>query len=238
MGRSRFLIGFAFPAGTSYLKRMLRTRRRPPKAGFIEPCQPVPADRPPIGADWIHEIKHDGYRLMARRDPVGVRLVTKSGHDWSARYPLVAQAVNALRCRSCLIDGEAVWCDEAGVAVFEGLRRRGTGSQVVLRAFDLLELNGIDLRDLPIQHRKGELGRLLVRSRLPGLQLNDHISEPGDVVFRHACKMGLEGIVSKRLGSPYRSGRSKDWIKSKNPAAPAVKREAEEDWGKRSRGLV
>jgi bifunctional non-homologous end joining protein LigD len=93
----------------------------------------------------------------------------------------------------------------------------------------LLELNGQDLRDLPIQNRKGELGRLLVRNFLPGLQFNDHISESGDVVFRHACKMGLEGIVSKRLGSPYRSGRSKDWIKSKNPAAPAVKREAEED---------
>src|SRR5262245_16516681 len=97
---------------------MLRTRPRPPKAGYIEPCQPSLADRPPVGPDWIHEIKHDGYRLMARRDPVGIRLVTKAGHDWSARYPLIAQAVNALRCRSCLIDGEAVWCDEDGVAVF------------------------------------------------------------------------------------------------------------------------
>jgi ATP-dependent DNA ligase len=85
-----------------------------------------------------------------------------------------------------------------------------------------------------IQHRKGELGRLLHhRMRHPGLKFNDHITGAGDVVFRHACAMGLEGIVSKRLGSPYRSGRSKDWVKIKNPAAPAMTREAEEDWGKR-----
>jgi bifunctional non-homologous end joining protein LigD len=206
---------------------MLRLRPKPPKSGFIEPCQPSAADQPPIGPGWLHEIKHDGYRLMARRDPAGIRLISRSGHDWSARYPLIVEAVNALRCRSCLVDGEAVWCDPDGVAVFDGLRRRGTGGKIVLRVFDLLELNGKDLRDYPIEHRKGELGRLLLRNRLPGLQLNDHTSEPGDIVFRHACKMGLEGIVSKRLGSRYRSGPSKDWIKIKNPAAPAMTREWE-----------
>jgi bifunctional non-homologous end joining protein LigD len=94
---------------------MLPTRPKPPKSAFIEPCQPIPADRPPIGPDWIHEIKHDGYRLMARRDPVGIRLISRNGHDWSARYPLIVEAVNALRCRSCLVDGEAVWCDPDGV---------------------------------------------------------------------------------------------------------------------------
>jgi bifunctional non-homologous end joining protein LigD len=93
----------------------------------------------------------------------------------------------------------------------------------------LLELDGRDLRREPIERRKGLLMRLLAKAPV-GLQVNDHIAEPGDVVFRHACQLGLEGIVSKRLGSRYRSGRSPDWIKSKNPDAPAVKREAEEDW--------
>jgi ATP-dependent DNA ligase len=92
---------------------------------------------------------------------------------------------------------------------------------------------GQDLRREPIESRKRELGKLLRWSAQSGLQLNEHITEPGDFVFRYACKMGLEGIVSKRLGSRYRSGRSKDWLKFKNPQAPAVKREAEEDWGGR-----
>ena len=87
------------------------------------------------------------------------------------------------------------------------------------------------MRGEAIEVRKGMLAKLL-RKESASLQLNEHIAEPGDVVFRHACKMGLEGIVSKRLGSRYRSGRSKDWLKFKNPEAPAVKREAEEDWGK------
>src|SRR5213078_788774 len=100
--------------------RLRNTRRlsisgmSPP--GFIEPCLPSPADRPPSGSDWIHEIKHDGYRLMARRDPISIRLLTRNGHDWSPRYPLIVEAVNALKVRSCLIDGEAVICDKNGLA--------------------------------------------------------------------------------------------------------------------------
>src|SRR3954467_6396092 len=86
----------------------LSSRTRSAPAGFIEPCLPSPADKPPSGANWIHEIKHDGYRLMARRDPVGIRLLTRNGHDWNQRYLLVAEAVNHLKVRSCLIDGE--WC--------------------------------------------------------------------------------------------------------------------------------
>ena len=100
-----------------------------------------------------------------------------------------------------------------------------------LYAFDLLELDGADMRREPIEVRKATLASILRKSR-HGVRLNEHLEHPeGDVVFRHACKMGLEGIVSKRLGSRYRSGRSPDWLKSKNPQAPAVKREAEEDWG-------
>ena len=204
-------------------------RASPP--GFIEPCLPSPADRLPSGPDWVHEIKHDGYRLMARRDPAGIRLLTRNGHDWSPRYPLIIEAVNQLKVRSVLIDGEAVACDDNGLAVFERLRRKREGQHVFLCAFDLLELDGQDLRREPIETRKATLASLL-RARLPGLQFNQHLTHPGDVVFRHACAMGLEAIVSKRLGSRYRSGRSPDWLKFKNPEAPAVKRDAEEEWGR------
>jgi ATP-dependent DNA ligase len=203
----------------------------PPRNGFIEPCLPSPAERPPSGPDWVHEIKHDGYRLMARRDPVGIRLLTRNGHDWSDRYPAIVEAVNRLKARSCLIDGEAVVCDENGLAVFERLRYQRGGRNVFLFAFDLLELDGQDLRREPFETRKATLASLL-RGSLPGLRLNEHLAHDGESVFRHACKIGLEGIVSKRLGSRYRSGRSKDWLKFKNPDAPAVKREAEEDWGR------
>jgi bifunctional non-homologous end joining protein LigD len=206
------------------------SRTRLPPSGFIEPCLPSSAERPPSGPGWIHEIKHDGYRLMARRDPIGIRLLTRNGYDWASRYPLIVEAVDRLKVRSCLIDGEAVACDENGLAVFKRLRRKPSGKHVFLYAFDLLELDGQDLRREPLETRKATLAGLL-RGSLPGLRLNEHLTHPGDAVFRHACKMGLEGIVSKRLGSRYRSGRSKDWLKFNNPEAPAVKREAEEDWG-------
>jgi hypothetical protein len=174
-------------------------------SSFIEPCLPSSADKPPSGSEWVHEIKHDGYRLMARRDPItiGVRLLTRNGHDWAARYPRIVEAVKALKVRSCLIDGEAVACDENGVAVFERLRRRRESQHIFLYAFDLLELDGNDLRGEPFEVRKATLASLL-RGCRPGLRLNEHLTHPGDVVFRHACKMGLEGIVSKRLGSRFR----------------------------------
>jgi bifunctional non-homologous end joining protein LigD len=137
--------------------------------------------------------------------------------------------VNQLKVRSCLIDGEAVACNDKGIAVFEWLWRKREGRHVFLCAFDLLELDGKDLRGEPFEVRKATLASLL-RARLPGLQFNQHLTHTGDIVFRHACAMGLEGIVSKRLGSRYVSGRTRDWLKFKNPDAPAVKREAEEEW--------
>jgi hypothetical protein len=131
---------------------------------------------------------------------------------------------------SCLIDGEVVCCDENGVAAFQMLRHRRNEPRAFLYAFDLLELNGADFRGEPIEVRKATLASVLRKSR-PGVRLNEHLEHTeGAIVFQHACKMGLEGIVSKRLGSRYRSGRSPDWLKFKNPEAPAVKREAEEDW--------
>jgi bifunctional non-homologous end joining protein LigD len=126
------------------------------------------------------------------------------------------RGVSQLKVRSCLVDGEAVACDENGLAVFKRLRRKPSGEHVFLYAFDLLELDGQDLRREPLETRKATLASLL-RGSLPGLRLNEHLAHDGESVFRHACKMGLEGIVSKRLGSRYRD-------------APAVKREAEEDW--------
>jgi bifunctional non-homologous end joining protein LigD len=201
---------------------------------FIEPCLPSPADRPPSGPDWVHEIKLDGFRMMVRRDPAGVRLLTRNGHDWTGRFPRIAAAAETLRARSFLIDGEAVACDGDGLPVFDQLRYRRQDGRVFLYAFDLLELNGRDMRREPLEVRKSALAGVLRRMKAwAGIQLNEHCNDlPVDVVFRHACKLGFEGIVSKRVGSPYRSGRSRDWLKMKNLDAPAVRREAEEDWGR------
>jgi bifunctional non-homologous end joining protein LigD len=144
----------------------------------------------------------------------------------------VVEAVNHLKVRSCVIDGEVVCCDERGLAVFHVLRQRQNEATAFLYAFDLLELDGTDMRREPIEVRKATLASIL-RKRRPGVRFNEYLEHlDGELVFAHACKMGLEGIVSKRLGSPYRSGRSPDWLKFKNPEAPAVKREAEEDWGR------
>ena len=208
---------------------VLLRERKSRLVGFIEPCLPSPAKAPPAGPDWIHEIKHDGFRIMARRDAAGVRLITRNGNDFTKRFPLAAAAVAALPGRSCLIDGEAIACDDKGLAVFELIRRARNHASAILCAFDLLEIDGEDLRRVPIEHRKHRLARLL-RSPHHGLVLNEHFDGDGAKIFKHVCKLGCEGIVSKRLGSPYRSGRSQHWIKVKNPKAPAVKREAEEEW--------
>jgi bifunctional non-homologous end joining protein LigD len=124
-----------------------------------------------------------------------------------------------------------VCCGDDGVPSFDRIRYRRHDAGVFLYAFDLIELNGDDLRREPLDVRKATLASLLKRTA-HGLRLNGHIEADGPTVFAHACKMGLEGIVSKRKGSIYRSGRSADWLKSKNPACEAVRREAEEDWGK------
>jgi bifunctional non-homologous end joining protein LigD len=208
----------------------LRERTRP-GLGIIEPCLPSSAKAPPSGHGWLHEIKHDGFRILARRDSAGVRLITRAGNDFSRRFPFIAIAVGKLPVRSCLIDGEAIVCDDNGLAVFELIRRRGALASAVHCAFDLLELDGKDLRREPIERRKALLAKLLKGSPL-SIVLNETFEEDGAIVYREACRLGCEGIVSKRLGSPYRAGRSPHWLKIKNPKAPAVKREAEEDWGR------
>jgi ATP-dependent DNA ligase len=200
-------------------------------AGFIPPCLPSKATEPPTGAAWLHEIKHDGFRIIARKDGSRVRLYSRPGNDFTGRFPLIVEALAWLSARSCIIDGEAVACGGDGVPSFDRIRYRRHDASVFLYAFDLIALDGGDLRREPLEVRKATLASVLARAAR-GLRLNEHIEhEDGGTVFRHACKMGLEGIVSKRKDSPYRSGRSPDWLKMKNPAAPAVKREAEEDWG-------
>ena len=197
--------------------------------GYIPPCIPTRAAKPPAGPGWVHEIKHDGYRLQVRREGGVVRLFTRRGYDWSERYPAIARTAAALRGASFTIDGEAVVCGPDGVAVFDALHRHGAVSEAMLYAFDLLELDGEDLRGMPLSDRKKRLARLVGRRRI-GIVLSEHTEEDGALLFVHACRMGLEGIVSKRLGAPYRSGPSRDWIKVKNPDSPAMIRAREVEW--------
>jgi bifunctional non-homologous end joining protein LigD len=194
--------------------------------GYVPPCIPTRAARPPAGPDWI---KHDGYRLQVRREGDLVRLFTRRGYDWTIRYPAIAATAAKLRARSFTIDGEVVVCGPDGVAVFDALHRRGTVTEAMLYAFDLLELDGEDLRGSPLVDRKKRLARLLGSRRL-GIVLSDHTDDDGATIFRHACKLGLEGIVSKRLSAPYRSGPSRDWLKIKNPDSPAMIRAREVEW--------
>jgi bifunctional non-homologous end joining protein LigD len=211
---------------------MLSRPKRTLPAGFVAPCLPTSSPHPPSGGLWLHEIKHDGFRVIARKNDKRVRLYSRPGNDLTYRFPLIVEALAKLRSRSCIIDGEAVACGDDGIASFDRIRHRHYDDCVFLYAFDLIELNGDDLRRDPLNVRKATLASVLARAG-PGLRLNEHLEEEGPVVFQHACKLGLEGIVSKRRDSSYRSGRSPHWIKSKNPNAPAVKREAEEDWGKK-----
>jgi bifunctional non-homologous end joining protein LigD len=200
-------------------------------AGFIAPCLPTKADKLPSGGEWLHEIKHDGFRVIARKNGAQVRLYSRPGNDLTHRFPLIVETLARLRWRSCIIDGEAVACDNNGVTSFNRVRYRRYDESIFLYAFDLIELNGDDLRRDPLGGRKATLEMILAKAGA-GIQFNEHMEGDGGTVFRHACKLGLEGIVSKRKDSAYRSGRSPDWLKMKNADAPAVKREAEEDWGK------
>jgi bifunctional non-homologous end joining protein LigD len=226
------------------------SRPRTLPSGFIPPCLPTKAPRPPSGAMWLHEIKHDGFRVIARKDGGRVKLYSRPGNDLTWRFSLIVEAVGRLRSRSCIIDGEAVPCDDNGVSSFDRIRHRDHDDCVssfdrirhrdhddcvFLYAFDLLELDGTDLRRKPLEVRKATLTSVLA-SAVPGIRFNEHMEfDDGETVFRQACRLGLESIVSKRKDSTYRSGRSSDWLKMKNPACEAVKREAEEDWGRSKR---
>src|SRR6476620_3368337 len=185
-------------------------------AGFIQPCLPTKAPRPPSGGLWLHEIKHDGLRVIGRKDGDRIELYSRPGNDLTERFPLIVEALARRRSHSCIVDGEAVACDDSGIAQFNRIRYRSYDGTVFLYAFDLIELNGDDLRRDPLEVRKATLISVVAKAG-PGIRFNEHMEcDDGDAVA--ACKMGLEGIVSKRKDSPYRSGRSPDWLKMKNPA--------------------
>jgi ATP-dependent DNA ligase len=198
-------------------------------AGFIPPCLPMMAPRPPSEPFWLHEIKHDGFRIIARKDSRRVRLYDRLGNDLTQRFPLIAEAM--ARLPSCTIDGEAVVCDDSGVPSFDLLRRRLRDDGAFLCAFDLIELAGDDRRRDPLEQRKFDLSRL-VADASRGLVLSNWIDGDkfdGTTVFEQVCSLGLEGIVSKRKDSRYISGRSPYWLKMKNPTSEAVRREAEDE---------
>ena len=171
----------------------LRERTHPGQ-GIIEPCLPSPAKAPPSGSGWLHEIKHDGFRILARRGPARVRLITGNANDFTHRFPFIERAVKTLPVWSCLVDGEAVACDQNGLAVFDLIRGHASKASTVLCVFDLLELDGEDLRRQPIEKRKALLAKLLKGSHL-SIVPNEHFKEDGAIVYREACRLGCEGIA-------------------------------------------
>jgi ATP-dependent DNA ligase len=205
-------------------------RRFTGRVSSLAPCLPIAGNDPPAGPDWIHEIKHDGYRIMGWRNGRRVRLFSRIGRDLTCRFPLIASAVAALPVSTCVIDGEAIICDANDLSVYDLIRNPRRGYTATLRAFDILELKSEDIRNWPIENRKAVLKMLLQKAPHPGIAYNRHFDVEGAIVFHHACKLGCEGIVSKRFGSPYRSGRSEDWIRVRNPKAPALKRQGAEGW--------
>ena len=179
----------------------------------------------PNGPQWAYEIKHDGF--ICHRDGDRVRVFSRTGREWSAQLPTIVATLRALPIRSVILDGEGVICGPNGVSDFDRMRavfgRKGS-PDAFLYAFDVLELNGRDLRAQRWDARRAMLTQLLDRC-LDGIRLSEHIADAdGATVFRQACAMGLEGIVAKRCDSHYRSGRCREWIKIKNRAHPAIER--------------
>jgi bifunctional non-homologous end joining protein LigD len=172
---------------------------------------------PPPGDDWVHEIKLDGYRILLRAERGRVKLLTRNRQDWTARFPAVAEAAAALPVKEALLDGEIVALDRAGVSSFQALQQADqleTGRTLVYVAFDLLFLDGSDLRPLPLVERKARLARLL-KGRRGRLRYSEHFDLPGQRVFDRACRLGLEGIIAKQKNAPYTSGRGQAWLKVK-----------------------
>jgi len=182
---------------------------------FIPPCKPKLSRRVPAGELWQYEIKHDGYRVQAHVGARGVVLFTKAGHDWTARFPDLAASLEALQVGSAILDGEAVMEDESGVSDFFALHAalaRRSAPEAILYAFDILELDGADLRALPLSERRAILAEILVGAP-PGIEISPDLDEGGEEMLRHACQLGLEGIVAKRKDAPYRSGYVDTWLK-------------------------
>lgn len=192
-----------------------------PMPDRIEPCLALLKSSPPTGPDWIYEIKWDGYRLAIHIEPNGVRIITRGGHDWTDRFPTIAEAARRLGVRTAIIDGEAVVLDEHGLSDFGALQKSlgGRGGkkasiESVVYAFDLMYFDGHDLSGTELSVRRHLLGDLL-----DGVDGSIQFSEdvPGDPedLLANACSLGLEGIIAKHRDRPYRSGRTGDWLKIK-----------------------
>jgi len=192
--------------------------RATPMPGYIEPSLATATETAPSGKDWLHEIKHDGYRLQAHLENGRVKLFSRQGLDWTERFPVVAHALAAVAVKLAIIDGEVVVQTANGVTSFPMLvdaLKNGSGD-MLFYGFDLLYLDGYDLRDTPLAARKQALATLLGETGSDRVRYSDHIAGDGDAVFRHASRLGLEGIISKQATAPYRSGRVKTWLKVKS----------------------
>lgn len=190
-------------------------RAAQPKA--LEPQLATLTESVPEGDDWLHELKYDGYRLLAFRDGKRVRLRTRRGNDWTERFPTVAEAIAALPVNRAVLDGEVVVLDSHGASDFQALQNsldRGEAAAHVFFAFDLPFCEGYDLRASPLAERKALLARLLARSR-PSLRFSEHVRGSGPDFLRQACELGLEGTVAKRADSRYESRRTRTWLKLK-----------------------
>ncbi len=185
---------------------------------FVEPALASLASKPPHGERWLHEIKFDGYRLQARIEGGKATLLTRSGLDWTKKFGAALRAdLRRLPLKSAILDGELVVESKSGASDFSALQgdlSEGREDRFRFYLFDALHLDGYDLRDAPLAERKHVLQSLLADQK-GTLRYSQHFEEDGEKVLRHACRMSLEGIVSKRADSPYRSGRGKSWLKSK-----------------------
>ena len=178
----------------------------------LEPCLPRPTKEPPAGPGWIHEIKHDGFRILARRDAKGVRLFTRNGYDFTTRFPKIIDAVASLPVRSCVVDGEAIVVDERGLSVFDALRYRLGDHPAVLCAFDLIELDGEDTRGERLENRKRALADLL-RGTDDGIAFNKHRRDR--LPARMLPRVRRDRVETTWFGL---SLRPRYWLKIKNAA--------------------
>jgi bifunctional non-homologous end joining protein LigD len=184
---------------------------------WIAPAIPTLVRTAPIGLNWVHEIKHDGYRTICVIDQGSISIYTRRGHNWADRFPSIARALSGLKVRSAVIDGEAIQIGEDGVSDFFSLHAalaRKHAPRALLVAFDLLHLDGEDMRGRELEDRRAVL-EAVVRKRAPWIQFSESIEGNGSEVWRRACGMGLEGIISKRRGSRYFSGKTDAWRKTK-----------------------
>ncbi|TAV76217.1 non-homologous end-joining DNA ligase [Rhizobium leguminosarum] len=193
-----------------------------PMPDRIEPCLALLKSKPPKGDDWVYEIKWDGYRMSVHIEPTGIRILTRSGHDWTHRFPAIQQAALWLPVGSAILDGEAVVLDEQGRSDFgllqQSLGGRGgkkTSSDAIFMAFDLLYFDGHDLRNSELSMRRHLLNDLVPAGDQRDIRLSEEIEADGDQLLASACEHGLEGIIAKRRDAPYRSGRLGDWLKIK-----------------------